>query len=128
MARIIRLARPSRDSDRRDIMRTTALTAAALLTLATADPFSNPALGQLPGHVTGAADVGVRSFVREPNLQQRGRFDQYRDASGCAVNGRMSTCPTLDALLLRWDTADSARTFQFVGREFGKLDQSLKAQ
>ena len=109
-------------------MRTKALTAAILITLVTAALFSKPVLGQLPGNVTGAADVGVRSFVREPTLQQRARFDQYRDASGCAINGRMGTCPTLDALLLRWDTADSARTFQFVGREFGKLDQSLKAQ
>jgi MtrB/PioB family decaheme-associated outer membrane protein len=107
-------------------MRITALAAAALTTFATTAMFHpTPLLGQTSGTMSAAADLGMRSFWREPTLQQLGKFDQYRDASGCAVGGTLNTCPTLSAFLLRWDGRDSSRTVEFTARELGRQDQRM---
>lgn len=83
-----------------------------------------PDAGIGPG-MTGAFDLGLRDFARNPAIADRGKLDQYRDLSTCGFRTNATVCPSLDAFRVRWAPADSFRFVQFIGHEVGKLDQSL---
>jgi MtrB/PioB family decaheme-associated outer membrane protein len=99
-------------------MRNRILGAALVVTAGVAPvrPGLAQASGGGSGSVSAAADVGARTFTTDPNAQERGRFEEYRD---------MRSGLLLQQLLLGFTPVDSFRLFQLVGHNVALRDQSL---
>jgi MtrB/PioB family decaheme-associated outer membrane protein len=68
------------------------------------------------GRLTGAAEIGVRSFSQPLTAQQRGKFEEYRDRP---------TGLLLQQLLLAYTPPDSFRSYRLTASDVGLLDQRL---
>jgi len=71
------------------------------------------------GTISGAAEVGVRTFTTEPTAVDKGKFEEYRALPAGAL---------LERARLTYTPADSFGTYQLTARRLGQLDQSLWLQ
>lgn len=71
------------------------------------------------GGLTTAAEVGFRSFTKEPSALDKGKFEQYNSTQAG---------PVLERLRFAYTPADSFGVYQFVYRRPGDRDQGAWLQ
>jgi MtrB/PioB family decaheme-associated outer membrane protein len=74
---------------------------------------------QTSGTISGAAEVGARTFTTEPTAVDKGKFEEYRVLPAGAL---------LERAWLTYTPADSFGTYRLTTRRLGQLDQSLWLQ
>lgn len=82
----------------------------------TARAASLPPAESIAGRLTGAAEVGLRTFTGSLTDQQRGKFEEYRDVPSGLL---------LQHLVLFYTPADSFRSFRLQASNVGLRDQTI---